>query len=285
VPPVPSTVQPLIDTVAANGVPLFTRTVGAGPDVVVLHGGPGAQHDYLLPQFDALARGRRLRYYDQRGGGQSPVERDVPVTWREHVADLLALLDHWSLERATILGYSWGGLLALLFATEHPDRAGRLALVSPAAITQDARDEFERRFAERQRDPRILTARQELQQSGWKETDPTAYRARLFELSVAGYFADPANATRLTPFRITGRTQDAVWQSLKGYDLRDKVARLTCPALVLHGRHDPIPLASARETARLLNAPFEVFEHSGHVPYVEEFDRFVAVLDAFLPRT
>ena len=56
------------ETVSVGGLELHTRTVGEGPDVIVLHGGPGAHHDYLLPHFDALATGRRLRYYDQRGG-------------------------------------------------------------------------------------------------------------------------------------------------------------------------------------------------------------------------
>src|SRR5438876_2129454 len=73
-------------TVELNGVRLYTRRVGHGPPVVVLHGGPGAHHDYLLPQYDHLAEGgRTLLYYDQRGGGRSPVPRDVPVGWREHV--------------------------------------------------------------------------------------------------------------------------------------------------------------------------------------------------------
>ena len=66
-----------------NGVELYERRIGEGPAVVVLHGGPGAHHDYLLPGFDALARGRMLVYYDQRGGGRSPVGRDVPVGWQE----------------------------------------------------------------------------------------------------------------------------------------------------------------------------------------------------------
>jgi pimeloyl-ACP methyl ester carboxylesterase len=59
--------------VELNGVRLFTRRAGNGPLVVVLHGGPGAHHDYLLPQFDLLATGRELFYYDQRGG--RPVAR------------------------------------------------------------------------------------------------------------------------------------------------------------------------------------------------------------------
>jgi len=220
---------PTTEHVRVNNVDLFTRTIGFGPQVIVLHGGPGAHHDYLLPQFDALATNRRLRYYDQRGGGQSPVDRDVPVGWREQVADLDALITHWKAEPATLLGYSWGALLAMLYATEHADRVAQLALVSPAAASAAGRAEFERRFAERMRDPRIQKAREELQRSGLKEQDPEAYRKRLFELSVAGYFADPERARDLTPFRVTGRTQDAVWKSLETFDLRPGSAGSRCP--------------------------------------------------------
>src|SRR3989337_991714 len=78
-----------------DGVSLFERRIGSGPPTVVLHGGPGAHHDYLLPGFDALARGRELIYYDQRGGGRSPVSRDTPVGWKEQVADLEELRRQW----------------------------------------------------------------------------------------------------------------------------------------------------------------------------------------------
>lgn len=274
---------PLEARVAVRDVTLFTRTIGEGPDVVVLHGGPGAHLDYLLPQFDALATGRRLRYYDQRGGGRSPVGRDVPVGWREHVADLEALLVRWQIPSATILGYSWGGLLAMLFAVEHSERVSRLALVSPAPATAVGRAEFERRFAERMLRPEIRRARDALKSSGLRERDPEAYQRRAFELSVAGYFHDFANVHDLTPFRVTGRTQQAVWESLDGYDLRERLARLDMPARVFHGRDDPIPLATAAETARLLRGELVVFEHSGHVPYVEEAEAFRAALDAWLP--
>src|SRR5256884_1471376 len=135
-------------TVDLNGVRIYTRRVGDGPSsVVVLHGGPGAHHDYLLPQYDRLAHGRTLLYYDQRGGGRSPVPRDTPVGWREHVADLEALRDHWGLDRVALLGYSWGGLLALLYALAHPARIDRLALVSAAPLTAAWGEEFPHRPA------------------------------------------------------------------------------------------------------------------------------------------
>jgi len=270
--------------VPVNGVSLFTRIIGAGPDVIVLHGGPGAHHDYLLPQFDLLATARRMRHYDQRGGGRSPVGRDVPVGWREHVADLDALIARWGLQRATLLGYSWGGLLALLYATQHADRVGRLALVSPAATTATGRAEFERRFAERARDPWIARERARLAASGLRAADPEAHRRRVFALAVAPYFKEPRRAHDLTPFRVTGRTQDEVWRSLGDFDLRPALDRLSVPALVLCGRFDPIPLSAAEDTARRLAAELVVFEDSGHVPYVEETARFVEVLDRFLPR-
>lgn len=265
-------------------VTLFTRTVGVGPDTVVLHGGPGAHHDYLLPQFDALATGRRLRYYDQRGGGRSPVERDVPVGWREHVSDLDRLLEHWGSLPATLVGYSWGALLALLYAVRHPARVARMALVSPAAATQEGRRAFEHRFAERMQSPAITRAREALKTSDLRARDPDAYRQRAFELSVAGYFADPDRARHLTPFRVTGRTQSAVWDSLADYDLRKDLGTLHVHARVLHGRYDPVPIETARDTAERLGAKFFEME-SGHVPYVEDYERFVTLLDEFLPRT
>jgi proline iminopeptidase len=270
-----------------NGIELFTRRIGAGPLVVVLHGGPGAHHDYLLPQFDRLARGRELFYYDQRGGGRSPVTRETPVGWREHVADLDALRAHLGMERLTLCGYSWGGLLAVLYLLEHPTRVTALALVSPASITAGYRAAFERRFAERMNDPEIVRAREALRDSGLRERDPRAYRQRAFELSVAGYFHEFADARRLTPFRVTARTQEAVWESLGDYDLRPGLRALRShgpppPSRVVHGTFDPIPIAGSRELADLLDA--ELVELPvGHCPHVEATDRFVAALDGFLP--
>lgn len=268
---------------AIRGVSLFERRVGAGPEVVVLHGGPGAHHDYLRPGMDALARGRTLIYYDQRGGGESPVPRETPVGWREQVDDLDALRRLWDLPRLTLLGYSWGGLLAVLYALAYPDNVERLALVSPAPCWREARQAFETRFAERSRTPELLAAREALRASGLQQRDPAQYQRRSFALTVAGYFADPANARDLTPFRITGRTQDAVWESLGAFDLRPDLHRICVPALVLHGEEDPIPLAAARTVADGIGAAFHPIPACGHVPYVEAPAPFVAVLDPFLP--
>jgi len=265
-----------------RGVSIFERTIGSGPPAVVLHGGPGAHHDYLLPGFDDLARNRELIYYDQRGGGQSPVPRETPVGWREQVADLEELRRQWDLEQLSLVGYSWGGLLAQLYATEFPERVGRLALISPAPAWREMRLEFERRFAERNLAPNLQQQRTELRASGLRERNPAEYAQRLFELSVAPYFYDPARARDLTPFRVTGRTQQEVWSSLGDYDLRPALAGLTIPAIVLQGEDDPIPVGATRTVARLLNAELHLLPRCGHVPYIEAHEEFVRLLDEFL---
>jgi proline iminopeptidase len=265
-----------------RGVGIFERRIGSGPPVVVLHGGPGAHHDYLLPGFDDLARQRELVYYDQRGGGRSSVPPETPVGWQEHVADLEELRRQWGLERLTLIGYSWGGLLALLYATEFPDRVRRLALVSPAAAWKEMRLEFERRFAERNLAPALQQQRADLRAGGLREQNPTEYAQRMFELSVAPYFYDPARARDLTPFRVNGRTQAEVWASLGDYDLRPALARVDVPAIAVQGENDLIPLESSKTVTRLLDAPLHLLPRCGHVPYIEARAEMVRLLDQFL---
>jgi len=269
-----------------NGVRLFTRRVGAGPLVVVLHGGPGAHHDYLLPQYDLLAKRRELFYYDQRGGGQSPISRDTPVGWREHVADLDGIRETLGLEQMTLCGYSWGGLLAILYLLKHPERVERMALVSPASPTAEYRRQFDVEFARRMALPEVQREREVLRASGLRERDPAAYQRRAFELSVAGYFRDFRDAKNLTPFRVTARTQQAVWDSLGEYDLRPQLRALSgahLPACrIVHGSFDPIPIEGSRELAGLLRATF-VELPVGHCPHVEATDDFVRAMDEFLP--
>ena len=279
----------------------FTRTTSAplywaryGPvradPLVVLHGGPGAHHDYLLPQMLYLAQKHDVLFYDQRGGGRSRTNDQEPVTWQTQVTDLAAIVKQFGLEPLTIVGYSWGGLLAVLYALEAVEATdaasmvapSRLVLIDPAPLARRYRVEFEAEFRRRQQGPEIQRMRAELEASGLRESDPDAYRHRLFELSVAAYFANPANAKNLTPFRIIARTQQSVWDSLGDYDLIPRLGQIRCPALVVHGRDDPIPVASSIEGAQALRARLVLLDDCGHVPYVEQPSGLFAAVDEFL---
>jgi pimeloyl-ACP methyl ester carboxylesterase len=108
--------------------PLHVVRVGSGASaIVLLHGGPGIRHNYLRPEWDTLSDLARLIYHDQRGCGLST--RRGPHHWRQHVADLDALILRESPQSGVILaGSSWGSYLALLYAHEHPTRVKALIL-------------------------------------------------------------------------------------------------------------------------------------------------------------
>ena len=283
-------------------VPLYWCAYGpAGARrLLVLHGGPGADHRYLLPQMLALAEDHELVFYDQRGGGQSRTDDPSPITWQTHVEDLAAVANELGFDRPEIVGYSWGGLLAMLYSlsARHtvpgslfpvpspPDSRFpipySLALIDPAPITRKHREQFEAEFSRRQQGPVIQALRTELAASGLRERDPDAYRQRGFELSVAGYFADPARAHDLTPFRVVGRVQQSVWSSLGDFDLTSPLTHVAIPALIVHGREDPIPLESSEVAARALGGRLVILEHCGHVPYVEQPQSLFGALRDFL---
>jgi proline iminopeptidase len=272
-------------------IPLFWAVYGPAMSdrLLVLHGGPGAHHDYLLPQMLALADDRELVFYDQRGGGRSKTDDRAPITWRTHVDDLDQVVSELELVNPTIVGYSWGGLLAMLYAIESAagrtqSRPRRLVLIDPAPVTRRFRETFESDSSRRQSSLEVTRLREELSVSGLREKDADAYRHRTFELSVAGYFADPRAARDLTPFRVTGRVQASVWQSLGDYDLTTPglLDSVSVPTLIVHGRQDPIPLASSEAAAKAMHARLVVLDGSGHVPYVEQPQPLFDAIRAFL---
>ncbi len=279
---------------SSTAVPLYWVRYGdaSAPTLVVLHGGPGADHRYLLPQMLELARDYELVFYDQRGGGRSPSDDRSPISWRTHVEDLDRLVDELGLTPLSLVGYSWGGLLAELLAIETAAgraKAGpvRLALIDPAPVNRAYREQFEREFARRQADASIVKRRTELAESDLRTRDPEVYRQRAFELSVSGYFAEPSAARDLTPFRIVGRVQQSVWESLGDYNLLNpgQLDTVRVPTLITHGREDPIPIASSEATARAMGAGLVTIDRCGHVPFVERPAALFAAMRRFLTAT
>jgi proline iminopeptidase len=238
---------------------------------------------HLGEKFDLL-------FYDQRGGGKSKSDARIPVTWETHVEDLAKIIEEFKLNPLSIVGYSWGAMLALLYLVEQQKRAeyrkpDRMALINPAPLTREYREEFEAEFNRRQQSPEIQKMRDELAASGLREKDPSAYRQRAFELGVAGYFSNPEKARDLTPFRVVGRVQQSVWESLGDFDLIRDLEGIRIPSIVIHGRDDPIPTASSVQAAQALETKLVLLDDCGHVPYVERPTELFAALDSFLEET
>jgi proline iminopeptidase len=267
--------------VGDNGepAPLFTVEVSDGRAAspaaevaIMLHGGPGASHDYLRPQLDGLsAPERRLLYYDQRGSGRSQVPRHWPPAGiTEHLADLDTVIDAAqtsSGKKPSLVGFSWGGLLALHYALASPKKISRLLLLAPAPSYAAGREEMRKRMRAAAERPDVRAFVQGLDRSD---------RRQRFAGAIAGYFYDPRRALEVTPFLVQERAERAVWDSLAGYDLRARLPSLSVPTRILHGVEDPVPIETARETARLSGAELIELPHCGHVCYVEAHDETIA---------
>jgi proline iminopeptidase len=273
-------------------VPLYWVRYGVAgrPVLILLHGGPGADHRYLLPQMLHLADRYDLLLYDQRGGGRSRASDNAPIGWRDHVSDLAALCQEFDLTNPSLVGYSWGGMLSLLYSIaclgdDSLPRPARLALISPAPVTSEYRAQFDANLRARGNAPAISEERAKLMASDLRERDPDAYRQRIFELGVAGYFSDPSNAHSLTPFRVVGRVQQSTWDSLGQFDLRPDMKRLAVKARIVQGRDDPIPAASSIDVSSALQADLCFLDRCGHVPYVERPRELWEAIDPFLAST
>ena len=157
-----------------TAVPLYWARYGrvGAPVLLVLHGGPGAHHDYLLPQFLDLADDYELVFYDQRGGGQSKTDDREPITWQTHVLDLVQVVGELGIDPLSLVGYSWGGLLALLFAieaaahrtTHHPSR---LVLIDPAPVTANSVASSRRNSCDARRIPPLRSFAPSLRTPGY----------------------------------------------------------------------------------------------------------------------
>jgi proline iminopeptidase len=264
---------------------LYAREIGAGPPIIVLHGGPDFDHGYLLPELDRLADGFRLIYYDQRGRGRSAdgVQPD-DVTLKSDVEDLDEVRQHFQLESAALLGHSWGAVLALEYALRHPTRVSHLILMNPApASVSDVavlrKAYVQKMGADMDRQREIIAS------AAYNEGDPDAVAAR-YRLHFKPALKRREDYERLMATMKAGFTRQGkegivkaravedrlmrdTWEA-DGYDLLPKLRNLSMPALVIAGDHDFIPGEIAEHIARAIpNARLVKTTNCGHFAYLE----------------
>ena len=269
-----------------NGTTLHAEIVGDGASCFVLHGGPGTDSGGNVRSFGPLGGvlGRRLIFWDHRGHGRSewvPVEQ---CTQDQLVEDVEGVRRVLGLGPVDVVGVSWGGYIGLMYAARHPKSMRRLAMVGSAAS-----HEFMPRAeanARRQATPEQWAAYRAL----WDGSlpDDQSFR-RAFETIGPLYFHDralaaAANAARAdTRYRLAVR-KFVIEHEYRTYDCRAELVRISCPTLVMVGRHDWIcPVDQAEEIHKLIpHSELAIFEASGHSPQTEEREAFVARLNGFL---
>jgi proline iminopeptidase len=279
----------------APALRLFVREVGHGSPVVVLHGGPGLDMNYLVDNLTPLTRSHRLIFYDQRGAGRSTLAANV--TADDHVADLEVLRRTLGFRQLTLLGHSWGAGLAALYAMAHPDRVDRLILADAIPPRRSGlkgyNDDLQSRLSEEER-VRFREAANSLHQAKTPEEHVAACRA-YWGVFARAYFSDPAAVARDRGdlCAVSGEAlanglavNASVFNRLGDYDWRPAAARFGMPVLVIHGADDPIRLENAREWADTIpRARLVILPHAGHMAYVEQPDLFFASVEEFLGRS
>ncbi|MGB3441012.1 MAG: alpha/beta hydrolase [Actinophytocola sp.] len=269
---------------ANDGIRLAYHRSGSGAPLLCLPGGP-MQASAYLEDLGGLSAHHWLVRLDLRGTGDSATPEDT-ATYRcdRQVDDVEALRTHLGLDRINLLGHSAGGTLALQYATRHPDRIGRLVLVSPSPrpVGIEVTDEARREVAELRRGERWFT-------------DAFAAFERIWSGDYAG-----ANWPAIAPFSH-GRWNEerqafaareaeeinaeaaAAYYSANALDpdgTRGDLARLTAPVLLVTGEYDVgLPPKCAAEYATLFRtAELAVQPQGGHFPWLDDPAWFVATV-------
>jgi L-proline amide hydrolase len=265
--------------------------------LVLLHGGPGATHDYLLSMADLASGGRAVIHYDQLGNGRSSHFPDrgaefwtVDLFVRElhNLVNALGIRD-----RHHVLGQSWGGFLAQEYALTRAPGLRSVVLADTAASFPDFVAEANRlradlppeveatlrrhEEADTTGDPEYADACQVfyarhvcrldpwppevVEAFGWIERDPTVYHT----------MNGPSE------FHVVGSIKD--WQS------KDRLGSIEVPTLLVSGRYDEATPALQETLKRgIRGAEWVVFDESSHMPHVEERDRYMQVVGEWLAR-
>jgi proline iminopeptidase len=260
---------------------LSYTTHGSGPLPIIVVHGLGLDHQTLRPWFDSLESHGTIVYYDQRGHGQS-AKNDPTLTVEEWVQDLEGLRATLGHDRFVLAGHSTGSMIALEYAARFSYRLRGLLLVG-AAPALDYPDVILAGVRERGSDDEVATV-EGLLAAG--PQDDTTLRERL--LSILPLFFHKFDPGVIGPLirglDVTAQAWRAAWASLGGWSVMDRASEIRCPTLITAGRHDWLtPVGQAeRLAAELPYGTLEIFETSGHFPYIEEAARWSSVVNTWL---
>jgi proline iminopeptidase len=259
-----------------NGVPLFCETVGKGEAIVVLHGGPGLDHTYLLPQMLGLAKTHRLILCDQRGTGKSDVAIDPSfISLSNFVEDIEGVRKVYGLEKMNLLGHSWGGNLAMFYAVRYPQNLKSLILVDASAASVEMLKMVSKAQQEHM-SPEDRTAFAELIKSDGFKENKTEIIEEFFRIVFHSSFYDPKKVDQLTlqfsdlTAKNWARIPSLLFQGMESFDITAQLSKVEAPTLIIQGDSDPIPMEIPQKLHTLLkNSNLVMLPQCGHFPFIE----------------
>ncbi|MDQ4035518.1 MAG: alpha/beta fold hydrolase [Chloroflexota bacterium] len=263
---------------------IYVREIGSGRPIVILHGGPDFNHDYLVPELDGLADIGRLVYYDQRGRGRSYAgEGPDDVSLESEMDDLDRVREWTGAESVVLLGHSWGALLALEYAIRFPAHVWRLVLINAAPASHSDLLAL-RQHLDEIRGPELVGQMRGIRDGAAYRVGDLGADAAFYRLHFRGAVRRPEHLEQIIARLRLGFTPDAIvaaraieerlyeetWLR-ESYDLRPALSRLRIPTLALHGDHDLIPIEIARHIADAIpTGELRTLRDCGHFAYLEQ---------------
>lgn len=251
--------------------------------VLAINGGPGLSHKYMIQNdvWTRLAQKRMVIFYDQRGTGKSNrMQPGAALTIETAVADLEAVRAHFGFAKIDLVGDSFGGFLAMAYASAHPERVHKLVLSDSAPpamkdIVHLLPDVF----------PDIEEQDAELEKK-LGDTDQAAQQGLVNHFKMIFYSEDLLQKylDHIGDIGFVPSVGAAVGESASKVDMTPNLADFKFPTLVITGRYDMnvAPLTAWRMYKAIPGAKLVIFAKSGHLPSYEEPDKYVQVVDAFL---
>lgn len=288
--------------VDANGVMIYYKMLGRGAPLMIVHGGPGASHDYFLPYLLPLARHNKVVFIDERGSGRSQkLEDPSGYTIENMVEDVEGVRQALGLGKISLLGHSYGGALAQAYALKYQANLTHLILGSTWSSSKALNEIFVK--MKQNMSPELRERIDKLEAAGLfghgKEYEKNRYtNDYMIAAWGEGYFPylyqnhpDP-NYDPVDNGKMAWDLYREMWGehgefvidgNLKSVEYTDRLAGIKVPTLILVGDHDEAdPSLSQAMHEKITGSKIVIFPKAGHMTFVDDTGMFIQTVDDFL---